>query len=501
MCGIQGQEGDERPSRYSNGYCDDNNGYHGAKNLDMIKKEIQKHVRMTGRFSIATRLGRAGSKCQIYIYNVDPNDAVEVSTWKFEAYAWSSAAGSVAKEETPVVFHFRKTPERMKNISQDNLKAMKLLEKRHGTTKHLGVTYRTDRPDYTETGVRKCNQALARLARLNFRSIDDKAIAIIINTFIVSYVQFAALEADVETSHLNNVDRAIINKVRRGYSLAKCDMKEIMLLPHRKMGMNIRSFLGAMLAAKPRELECRLNGTSECSISMRARWQSWVQRDLEANDPIKIELTERGLLESNVRLEALFGIYLRDKRFHLCNIMVDSILMDVINGSLTTKMKRTGAPLGHDNFRKTTTGILGEGDETLIKYGSLSAFFNENRNKMEGIELNQEILNLGNADIWKINKKDVWLKKHNIDSSRLATYARQAIAQVKQDTNSTVKFVEWLGEVEFTTSCPVNALTWAKATKAWMVPSLCEDHGSIKMDTSEMENRIMKHYELVASFE
>ena len=181
----------------------------------MIKEEIQKNARMTGNFSIVTRLGRIASKSQIYVYNVDPNDAEEVLSWKFEAYAWSSAAGTVAKEETSVVFHFRKTPERMKNISPVNMKAMKLLEKRHGITKHLGVTYRTDRPDYTETGIIKCNQALARLARLNFSSIDDKAIAIIINTFIISYVQFAALEADLETSDLNKVDRAIINKVRR----------------------------------------------------------------------------------------------------------------------------------------------------------------------------------------------------------------------------------------------------------------------------------------------
>ena len=181
-----------------------------------------------------------------------------------------------------------------------------------------------------------------------------------------------------------------------------------MLIPHRKLGMNIRSFLGTMLAAKPRELECRLNGKSDCSVSMRARWQSWAQRDPDANDPIKVELTKRGLLESNVRLEALFGIYLRDKRYHLCNIMMDSIMMDFMNGSLKTKMKRIGAPIGHEDFRKTTTGILGEGDETLIKYGTFSAFFNENRNKMEGIELNQCTPNWGDADIWNINKKDDW---------------------------------------------------------------------------------------------
>lgn len=90
---------------------------------------------------------------------------------------------------------------------------------------------------------------MVRLARLNFRSIDDKAL---VNTFIISFAQFTTVKADVVIADLNRVDRAIINKVRRGYSLAKCDMKEVMLIPHRQLGMYIRSFLGTMLATKPR---------------------------------------------------------------------------------------------------------------------------------------------------------------------------------------------------------------------------------------------------------
>ena len=392
----------------------------------MLFDEITKQVRRTGDFSIVTNLGRIGTKSDIFIYNVHPNDAEEVMSWKFEAYAWSFAAGTVVKEETPVTYHFAKTPEGMKNLSQANKEAMKILEKRHGITKHLGVSYRTDKLDYSETGIRKCDQAIARLARMNFRSIDDKAISIIINTFIISYAQFAALEADVDTADLNRVDRAIINKVRKGYSLAKCDMKEIMLLPHRKLGMNIRSFLGTILAAKPRELECRLNGQSDCSVSMRARWQSWAQRKPQLDDPNRMELAKRGLLESNVRLEALFGIYLRDKRYHLCNIMMDAIMMDFMSGSLKTKMKRIGAPIGHEDFRRTTTGIVGEGDETMLTYGTFSEFFNENRRKWERIQIGQGAPQWGDLSNWQINKSDVGLKKHNIDSSRLATYARQA---------------------------------------------------------------------------
>ena len=72
--------GDERPIRFSISYCDDNDGYHGGENLQQLKNEIEKNVRMTGYFSIVTKLGRIGSKSQIYVYNVNPSDAEEVST-------------------------------------------------------------------------------------------------------------------------------------------------------------------------------------------------------------------------------------------------------------------------------------------------------------------------------------------------------------------------------------------------------------------------------------
>jgi hypothetical protein len=154
-----------------------------------------------------------------------------------------------------------------------------------------------------------------------------------------------------------------------------------------------------------------------------------------------MELAKRGLLESNVKMEALFGIYLRDKRYHLCNSMIDSILMDFMSGSLKTTMKRIGAPIGHSKFRKTTTGVLGKGDETMLSYATFSFFFNENRKHMEEVEMTEGAPKWGDADTWHINN-NTYNKKHNIDASRLATYPRQAIEQVKKDKTSTVTFAE-----------------------------------------------------------
>ena len=275
---------------------------------------------MTGYFSIVTKLGRIGSKCVIYLYNLDPARAKEVETWTFSSYAWSFAAGTVIKEITPVVVHF---------VKDENKEAVRSLELKHEVTKHLGVRYRTDRPNSTATGIAKCNQALARLSQLNLRNIDDKAMATIINSFIISFAQFAALESDATTTQLNKVDRAILNKVRKTFSLARHDMKEIIFLPYTKMGMGIRSFTGTTLAAKAREMECGLNGEMDYAISMRARWQAWQIRDPKALDHNRLNLLKLGLLESNSRMEAAFGIYIRDKRFHLCNVMMDNILLDI----------------------------------------------------------------------------------------------------------------------------------------------------------------------------
>ena len=42
-----GTKGDIRPVRLSISFCDDNDGFHGALDVDTLKGEIEKAVRMT----------------------------------------------------------------------------------------------------------------------------------------------------------------------------------------------------------------------------------------------------------------------------------------------------------------------------------------------------------------------------------------------------------------------------------------------------------------------
>jgi hypothetical protein len=197
-----------------------------------------------------------------------------LDNWKFESFAWSFKHDSIIKEAMPFKTHFLKTPEAMKDLSQENKDALVELEKRSRVVKSLGVSTMSNRPDSKPTGTAKCQQALMRLSQLSLNRVDDKALAIIINSLVVSIAQFAALEANISSAECNKVDRAILNKIRKGYGLARNDMKDVVFLRHQQLGMNVRSFHGTMLAAKARELECGLNGESQYCATLRARWQA-----------------------------------------------------------------------------------------------------------------------------------------------------------------------------------------------------------------------------------
>ena len=137
--------------------------------------------------------------------------------------------------------------------------------------KSLGVRMRSDRSDSKATGTAKRDQALIRLHQMNLNKIDDKALSIIINSLVVSIAQFAALESNISSADCNRNDRLILKKVRKGFSLALNDMKDVIFLSNQQLGMNIRSSHGTMLAAKARELECGLNGELQYCTSLRAR--------------------------------------------------------------------------------------------------------------------------------------------------------------------------------------------------------------------------------------
>ena len=222
------------------------------------------------------------------------------------------------------------------------------------------------------------------------RHVDDKALAIIINSFVVSLAQFDVLETTISIADCTRLDRAVVDNVRRGFGLTASDMKEVIFLSPTKLGMGIRNLTGTILSAKARELECGLNGESPYCAALRARWQAWAHRKATDPNPNEYQFEDKKLVESNVLILMLakFGVYLRDRRYQLCNVIVDLIAMDALTGRIPTPTKKGySGPIGDYRFRsKRIGGALGDGDKSLLDFATFSPLFNEIRRHMTACE-------------------------------------------------------------------------------------------------------------------
>ena len=203
--------------RYSTSYCDDNDASHGAKSLKDLHRQISNAVRMTGHFSVVTKLGRSAKKSVIHLYNLEPRHASNIREWKFDSFAWSFEKDTIIKERMPFRAHFLKHPEWMATVTEAETLVLAAFETEYCVVKSLGVRMRSDMPDSSATGASKCEEVLCRLHDLSLKHIDDKALAIIINSLVVSLAQFATLEATLSIAGCTRI-------VRRDYGLTASNM-------------------------------------------------------------------------------------------------------------------------------------------------------------------------------------------------------------------------------------------------------------------------------------
>ena len=243
-------------------------------------------------------------------------------------------------------------------------------------------------------------------------------------------------------------------------------MKEIIFLPSKWFGMDIKSFQLTDLEATTRILECGLNGRDPHCQAMRARMQAWTDRPRNQGKGKWLDLNKNGLIESNVRKTAAHGIFLRDKRHQFCNIMVNIIYRDLLRGELTSKVQTYG-PLGHREYRQDSTGILGEGNQQLLRFSTNSPKFHDLRKFIEGKERSDS--DWRRATTWetKSGKSVGWF---GLDQYELAERAGEALDRIKQGSMDFHRFYEWRGN-SFDTRKAENILDYALSTKVWHCPN------------------------------
>jgi hypothetical protein len=171
-------------------------------------------------------------------------------------------------------------------------------------------------------------------------------------------------------------------------------------------------------------------------------------------------------------------------------VIIDLLAHDVLTKEIKMR-KKYGGPVGDHRFRKSTTGVLGESDEKLMEFSSLSPLHNEVRTHMETCERNVSFPDWSLTSTWEFKK--VELKKYNISSAMLAEYAKRAIDIIRTDTIAAYQFAQWQGEKKFTTEPPTNAMEWAIETKQWLQPLAPSYSNRIQMDTTKFEGEIRRN--------
>ena len=453
--------------RLTEGFSDDNGAFYSASTTDTLCENVKNAVKLSGYFSMITKLGRCAPKSVIDFWNIDPNDAALIKGMTFESWAWSFEKDSIIKESMPFRVQFRQTPQYWDNLSIENKTAIKFLEAQHVDLKHLGVKMRTDRPDSSATGRDKCTKALDRLAHMYLKRVDDKTLSILINIFVVSFAQFAVIESNITASDLIKVDRAIINKVRQGFGLASQDMKEIIFLPNKWFGMDIKSFQLTDLEATMRELECCLNGEEPHCQSMRARMQAWTERPKNQGKGKWMNLNKNGLVEGNVRKAATHGFFLRDKRHQFCNILVDIIYRDLMLGELANA-KQVYGPLGHLEYKQDTKGVLGMGNPQLLHFSTNSPNFRDLRKFLSNNE--KPAADWRRASMWT-KKSGKSVNFYGLNQFELADRANEALDRINQDVTNFHLFFEWRGENDGQFKKVDNILDFATTTTSWHCPN------------------------------
>ena len=478
--------------RSTEGYSDDNESFHSDPSAEQLCKYTLDSITLTGYFSIVTKLGRCGSKSVVEFWNMDPRDAAYIKNFDFSSFAWSFEYDGPIKETMSIMAHFRQREHEWHNLSEENRTAIKHFRSQHRYLKHLGISTRTDRPESAATGRDKCVKVINRVNQMYVKAVDDKTLAIIINQLVISCAQYAVLEANMTAEDLMKIDRAIIAKVRQGFKITAKDMKEWIFLPHEDFGMNIRSFQLTDLEATVRELECGLNGEESHCESMRARLQAWADR-VRGKKYVKwINFERDGIIESNIRKAATHGVYLRDKRYQLCNVLVDKIHQYLRDNRGQSMQKRATGPLGTIDYKHSTTGgALGKGDRGLLKFSTHSPEFTKLRKFMEQKHSVDDSTEWRWSSSWH-SKNGIPKQFYGLNAFELGDCAQEALDQIRSDTINFFLFYEWRGEkASGIAKGPVtDILEWTRTLTKWSHPNTRTSDCKVTYDVATFEAAI-----------
>jgi len=335
------------------GYCDDNSRFLSLLNEEDLIRLTQRFIKLTGDLSMATKIGRKGSKCEVHLYNISAETAFALKEW--DTTAWSFTTDTPTKEFIPIKFSLQ-SEEEAKLISKiDAMKNITEIERSKWRSKifpeehrHLGIT--TTLKGITQgTKNRVIGKIKKRIIELNSQKMNDSAQRLCNNMLCTTIHSFAPLQCGHSTEGLADCDKLVASTLRSKRGLAKSDAMHRFWIDEQIGGFGFKSFVEEDIISVGRELEVILNSNDLDSRALRGRLEAYRQ------EPLKNTTNH---IRDAVRKLAKYGIYLRDKEDELLNFVMKNIARRV-----------KYAPMGSAAYKDSTTAGIGNGKNKLLDLG------------------------------------------------------------------------------------------------------------------------------------
>jgi len=340
------------------GYCDDNSKYIRVENEEDLVRLVEYYLQLAGDLSMATKIGRKGSKCDIQFYNISAKMTIALKNCT--SIAWNFKHDGQIEEEVPFRVHLKKEEyEKLKKLikyedleEEDKEKWDKIINSK--AHRHLGMIG-TLSGSTLETSNNFLLKMENRLHALGIRNMDIKPQRKCINMLVNTIHSYIPLQANHSGNRLSKFDDTVANVIKKANGITASDCKHRIFLPIKEGGLGISSALEIDVTSVARELEIVSNSISLDAFAFRTR-----VRDAKINR--KLEENEKLFNHAKDAIDKLgrHGIHFRDHS--------DGLVNDVLSHfNSLAKFATIGQPL-YNNGNHHSIGI-GKNINLMLAFG------------------------------------------------------------------------------------------------------------------------------------
>jgi len=339
---------------YMMGYCDDNTKFISSKNENDLIPLVQNYLQLAGDLSMATKIGRKSSKCEVQFFNITAELTVKLD--KCWSTAWSFVHDAPIEEQVPYKVFLQKSElSKFYQLIQYDELSIEEKEKWDAIVapkahRHLGLTA-TVGGDTSMSSQATLNKMYERLSKLKIRNMDPDAQCKCSNMLVSTMHSFVPVQNNFDQDELYRIDLTIASTVRKRNGISTSDSKHRIFLPSDMGGLGFLSTLETDVISTARELEIISNCIGLDSKTFRTRI---------AAIPRYVNMAEEDI-RNHARLAihklARYGIFLRDRRDAIINDIIEELALS--NGAST---------IGNATYKDGNSFSIGRGKNKNLNF-------------------------------------------------------------------------------------------------------------------------------------